>query len=415
MVKKLLNTFFTRFLIAVILFCNLIVSTRYLGSSVYGMVNILLLNMAIVHAVAEILTGSSLVYFLPKLPINRIYRMGLLWIFCVSIVLGLALGLINHLINPNMNDIYLHLIVLSIISALLAFHNIVILGREKIGFYNFLLLLQPVLLMIGLCVGVFVLNNRTFAVPLISLYFSYSATLAISFFPLLKEVSTNRVEENNIGNRQIFGNGFYNQLGNLAHILSNRFNYFVLEGISISMVGVYSGATSVIESVWIVSASVSPVVLTHIANQRDVQNNSRLSFLLAKICFLLSLLCVFVVYLIPNEFFISLLGKDFAQAKSVMIYLSPGVLAISFSSILSHYFSGLGQQKVLLTANVCGFAVTLIASFFLVSHYGLFGACITAAMAYCVQALVLVIVFMRRNGYRAGSILVVRKDIELLK
>lgn len=210
----------------------------------------------------------------------------------------------------------------------------------------------------------------------------------------------------------ILKNGLVNQLGNLAHTLSNRYNYYLIAGAA--LVGVYASATSLIESVWILSGSISPIILTHIANQKDESNNSSVTFLLSKISFLLSTCCVILVLFLPESFFNALLGKDFTGTKNIMLWLSPGVLAISFSSILSHYFSGLGKQKILLLANSCGLLMTLSTSYYFIHRYGLVGACYAASLAYISQALVLTIVFMKENNFKVSDLLRFKLEIGLL-
>jgi O-antigen/teichoic acid export membrane protein len=288
-------------------------------------------------------------------------------------------------------------------------------GKERIRIYNFLLFFQPAISFVTLLTCIFIFKINDIRAPLISLYVSFGCMILLSAFAVYKSAESCE-NEGILSWRSIFRNGLINQLGNLAHILSNRYNYYVISALSLSLVGVYASATSLIESVLIISASVSPLILTHIANGRDIPNNARFTLLMAKLCFLLSLCCVVILFFIPASFFTGLLGKDFSQTKHVMLYLSPGVLALSFSSVISHYFSGLGEQKTLLTANACGLLITLASSYFMVQRFGLKGACITASAAYFVQAILLSIYFFRKNsGLSLRNFIMLKKDLDLLQ
>ncbi|MDI1353642.1 MAG: polysaccharide biosynthesis C-terminal domain-containing protein [bacterium] len=410
MLKHIINTFFTRSFVAVILLLNLVITSRYLGSAVLGEVSLLILNIAIIHTIAEIYSGSALVHFIPTSSLKKIYRTGLVWIItCTALI-----NFIFYLFQIGVSDYWPHVFVISFISILHAFHNVILLAREKIRTYNFLILFQPASLLAFLCLNIFVLEMDTVYASIIAMYLSYAISVLISGFNVIQTVDR-CVNTEQFRLKDIFANGLINQLGNLAHILSNRYNYYIISGIGVALVGVYASATSLIESVWIISASVSPIILTHIANQKDVANNSRVTFLLSKLCFMLSALLVLIIYFVPNSFFTSLLGKDFSEAKHIMLYLSPGVLCISFSSIISHYFSGLGKQKVLLLANSAGLAVTLSTSYFFISAYGLTGACFTASLAYVVQATVLTVTFMSENKLSFSSLFKFREDLFLLR
>ena len=79
---------------------------------------------------------------------------------------------------------------------------------------------------------------------------------------------------------------FNNQLANLSHMLSNRYNFYLIS--SNALVGVFSTSTTLIESVLIISSSAAAIILTHIANRKEEASHVRITFLLSKICFVLS-------------------------------------------------------------------------------------------------------------------------------
>jgi O-antigen/teichoic acid export membrane protein len=407
-VRNILSSFLSKSLIACTLLAILLIQTRQLGSEVVGQVSLFILNLAIIQTISDIYTGSALVYFIPKYNVAKIYSNGLLWTFVCIVVINVFF----YVFNIGIKEFWLHVFVLSFVSTINAFHNVILLAKEKIRTYNFLMFLQPVLLFIFLCICILMLEINTVYAFIISAYASYSILFIVSAYHLIillnKEKGTKPVAKMSA----ILQNGIVNQLGNLAHTLSNRYNYYLLAGVA--MVGVYASATSLIESVWLLSGSISPVILTHIANQNDVHNNSRVTLLLSKISFLLSIAAVLTVLILPESFFNGLLGKDFAGTKSIMLHLSPGVLAISFSSILSHYFSGLGKQKILLAANASGLLITLSTAYYFIQNFGMLGAAYTASLAYLAQALVLTIVFMKQNKFGFSELLKWSKDLDLL-
>ncbi len=394
MIKNIISSFFARAGVAIVNLCVLLIASRQMGSEVVGQISLLILNIAVIQSVVEIYSGSTLIYFIPKLNVVKVYVVGLLWIVFVALacnLLLLILGIVEYTFVH-------HVIILSILFSLHAFHLIVILGKEKIKHYNFLAVLQPIMLLIFLYQFVLVQGDKSFSAYLSALYFSIVPAFIVSgltfWFGQKNKTSANE----SFQFKQILSNGFINQMANLSHTLSNRLNYYVL-GAS-ALVGVYANSTSLVESLWVISASISPLLLTHVANQRDEHNQGRLTLLLAKVCFLLSLVGVVTLYFLPASFFTYLLGKDFYDTKYVMLYLAPGVLCISFSSILSHYFSGRGMQRVQLSANLSGLIMAGLTSYILILKFGLIGACISASLSYCTQALVLIFIFMNKNKLR---------------
>ena len=408
MVKNILHTLITRGMVAMINFLILLLISRYLGSSNLGIISQMILSISIIQTVNEIYTGSALVYFVPQGHFTRIYWQGFVFTL-VCIVLINPVFMVFNLVQPGMS---LHVALLSFLVSLHYFHTVLLLAREKMAWYNRVIFLQPFLLLLSLGTAVFLFKQNQLETYLLCFYFSYILSLLVSGGMVLF-LPAQAATPHTVSFAQVFRNGLLNQLGNLAHTLSNRLNYYLLG--TTALVGVYAGSSSLIESLWIISGSVSPVILTHIANNAVSERNSRISFLLAKLCFLLSLACVFILLLLPNALFVFLLGTDFGEAKSIMLYLSPGVLLLSFSSILSHYFSGLGNQKLLFVANVSGLLAAVCSAYPLIHSFGVYGACYSAGLSYLVQALIISIAFMKKNAMGLRDLLSLRNDVVFLK
>ena len=413
MLKNIISTLFTKGFVAFVNLAILLVSSKQLGSDVRGQISLLILNIAIIQVINEIYTGYALVYFIPKFSLKKIYSLGILWTALCTLFCSLIMVVLFVWFDIGIKEQWIHLGILSFIIILHSFHMVILLAKEKIREYNFLNFLQPTLLLGTLLVAFFYFKYKTADSYIIALYVSFSVAILLSIVQVFKVFKNQHSDLLIFEPANILKNGFYNQLANLCHMLSNRYNFYLL-GNTI-LVGIYSSSSSLIESLWIISGSVSPIILTYIANAKDSTNNARITFLLAKVCFLLSFLCVIVLYFIPRDFFVFLLGEDFIHVKTVMLYLSPGILFISFATIISHYFAGLGKQKILVTANAFGLLATICTSHYFVSRYQLLGACYSTIISYFVASSILVIVFMNENKYNIIDLLRFKKDFSLLK
>lgn len=409
MVKKILSTIFTKGFVALVNLAVLLVSSKQLGGDVRGQISLLILNIAIVQAVNEIYTGYALVYFIPKTSLKHIYSNGIKWTFLCTLLISSFF----FVFKIGLNEQWLNTGVLSLIIILHSFHGVIILAKEKIGIYNFLNFFQPTLLLTALMFFVFVLNERTVSSYIWSLYISFTLSLVISSGVILNIFKYKNDAKPEFNFSQIVKNGFYNQLANLSHMLSNRYNFYLLG--TTTLVGIYSNSTSLIESVLIISGSAAPIILTHIANKRSESKNIEITFMLSKLCFLLSLVCVLILIAIPGDFFSFLLGKDFSSTKQVMLSLSPGVLVVSFSTIISHYYSALGRQRLIAVANFSGLIITVAFSYLLIHQYGLFGACYATCLSYFVASVILVYSFMKENKLKFLTLFKLKGDLSVLK
>ncbi len=413
MLKNIISTLFTKGFVALVNLAILLVSSKQLGSDGRGHVSLLVVNIAVIQIINEIYTGYALVYFIPKFSFKKIYSFGIVWTIICTMLCAVVMYVLFTVFDLGAGENWMHLMILSFIIILHSFHMVILLAKEKIKLYNFLNFLQPALLLLTLLVMFFYYEIKTVNSYIIALYISFFTAIILSSTQVFKIFGTQQNSQSLFNLSNIVENGFYNQLANLCHMLSNRYNFYLL-GNTI-LVGIYSSSSSLIESVWIISGSVSPVILTYIANSRNPASNAKITFLLSKICFLLSLFCVVILYFIPRDFFVFLLGEDFIHVKTVMLYLSPGILFISFATIISHYFAGLGKQKILLVANSFGLLATISTSHYFVSRYQLLGACYSTIISYFVATVILVTVFMKQNKFTLFDLLSLKRDFELLR
>lgn len=408
MLKKITHTLFSKGSTAFINFAILLITSKVLGGEIRGEITLFVLNIAIIQIVNEIYTGYTLVHFIPKFSFKKLYKFGFLWVALCTLVLSIFF----YLFNVRMGGNWVHLFLLSFIVILHSFHLVFILGKEKIKLYNWLSASQPLILLLSLLIFIFVLQQKSVTSYIISMYISFVPPAIISSIYIFKEYR-NPIKQEVFLVKQIFTNGFYNQFAALTHMLSNRYNYYLLS--TNLLVGVYSSATSLIESVWLISGSVTPIILTHVANSKQNEENKHITFVLAKLCFLLSIVCVLILYFIPDAFFVFLLGDDFAETKHIMLLLSPGILCVSFSSIIVHYYSGIGQQKTIALANLCGFITTISLGYTLISNYSVIGACYVSSISYFITSMILLIVFMRKHHFTIKDLFEIRKNIYLIK
>lgn len=399
MKKNLISSFLIRGLSALCNFAILLVSARFLGSEVLGQAGILIVNIAIVQSVVEIYSGSSLVHFIPNSSIKKIYSTGIVWIICSSVLLNLVLSFLG----VASSSFAIHGLALSLLLCLHSFNQIILLGKEKITTYNIFTLLQPLLVFSGILIQIFIFHHSGFSSYLFALYFSFIIIFILSSLAIKNSLFQNEEAKNGINFRKIFSNGFINEIANLSHTLSNRLNYYLLAAPAI--VGVYSCSTSLIESLWIIPTAISPIILSRVANTQNENSQHNSVLLLSKISFLLCICACLVLIFIPSELFSLLLGKDFSETKKVMLFLAPGICCISFSAVISHYFSGLGKQKIQLGANLSGFVVAAIFSYALIPLFGICGAAMSASLGYATQSFVITLIFFQQNNLNLKNLL----------
>lgn len=387
--KKFSLSITARGIVAIINFLILIVSSRYLGVETRGQISLIILNIANVQMISEVFTGYALVHFIPKYALKRIFVAGLVWILMVVSTGGVLLYYLNYLI-PHYEW---HFVVSCFLVILNTFCMVIILGKENIRLYNWLSIFQPLLLLIILLFNIFVEKNYLLDAYFDGLFYSFGFVLILSLFSVVNYIK--KESQKLFELKKILSNGFLSQWSVWMHLLSNRFSFYILSSIELQWLGVYSTATSLIESVFVIYSGISAVVLSYVSNEKDNERSLNITIKAAAGSFLITLMALIVILLIPEEWILMILGKGFMHIKLPMMVLSIGVLLISYSAIFSHYFSARGIIKYNAISNTTASIVSMLLCVFLIRDWGILGAALAGSISYSIEAILMIYFFVK--------------------
>lgn len=408
MFKNIIHSLITKGIVALINFFILVITSRYLGISSRGEISIFILNITIIQIINETYTGYSLVYFIPKFNLKKIFIVGIIYTLIFSSLSNLIIVFINKQIIGFEWMGY----IISLIIIINSFNSVILLGKEKVKLYNFLNLLQPFLLMLGVMIYIFIFNSNSFSAFVFPLFFSFIISCVISFVNTQKLVF-NDFSTSTFEIKPIIINGIICQVSTLMFILGNRYSYYLLP--STNKIGLYSTASSLIESILIISNGISPILLARVANLGNTKVSTNMTLSLSKISLILSAIAIIIIYIIPETLYLKILGNEFIGIKKLMLLYTPGILLISFFGIISNYFSAIGQLKTVLLCNSLGFFFTLITAPILIKKYDLAGAAYTANITYLIIALTICLTFFKINKLPINNFFSLKSDFITLK
>ena len=146
----------------------------------------------------------------------------------------------------------------------------------------------------------------------------------------------------------------------------------------------------------------------------DFNYSVRLTLILSKITIVVTTLAVICLMALPQVFFTSIFGKEFGMIRIVIACLGFGIITLSFSMILSHFFSGINKPYHNTISSAIGLVFTVGLGLLLVPRYGITGASLTASISYTASTIYQFIVFSRMTRLRAKDFLLTRSEISLL-
>ena len=397
MVRKILGNFGVRLLSAIVNLMIAIVVSQYLGASGKGEQSLVLTMIAIVTIFDNMVGGASIVYLTNKLRIRELFVASYLWTLIVSVFSYIVLVLVE--LVPD--KFILSVVILSTISSIVSIHSSVLLGKENLKSFNLLSFLVPLISLFALLLQ-FALNwNRTADAYVYALYAAYGITLLVSILLIMGHVKKDTAFQfSNTWRtfKSLFYYGFQNQLAHVFQLLSFRISYFFLQrDCGEAEVGIYSNAVSVIESIWMISTSISLWQYAKISNSTDVDYTKTITQQLTKYGLLTAFVALTVLLFIPADFYSWLFGKEFRGLNELMWSLAPGIWVFNYALIIGHYFSGHGKYYVNAIASGIGLIVTVISAFYLIPALHIQGAAISASISYFATSLV-VLLYFRKEG-----------------
>lgn len=400
MIRNIISTTASRLLIALTNLAVVWIAARQLGAEGMGTISLIILGISINQMISALVGGSALVYLVPRHPLMQLLTPAWMWAIIVSAGGSFLLGWLSLVPEEYIVDLFW----ISLLQSYFSINQNVLLGKEKMFQFNLMAVLQVMLVLGTLMVmfaGYSLYNVKSY---LVALYVSFGSVFLISYMFIYKFTDHKSLWSKTIL-KETFRFGSYLQVASFMQLFNYRLSYYIIEKyFDRATLGVFSIGVQISESVWIISKSIAMVQYSRIANSSDPVYSRELTAAFIRITTLLTMVIIGVLLLLPSGFFVLVFHSDFSNLHQVILSLSPGILAVAVSLMLSHYFSGSGKPWHNTVSSGIGLIFTIILGFTLIPRLGITGAGITASFAYSAGMLYQLIVFMRSSGAKWKSV-----------
>jgi O-antigen/teichoic acid export membrane protein len=413
--KKILNTFGTKAVTAVINLVIAILLSQYLGPAGKGVQSLIITTITFVLVFANLVGGGTLVYLVPRHSPSLLILPSYIWTVLVALLFCLVLFLF-----PFMDKTFLvHICILSALNSFMTINTTILVGKEKITTANMINLIQPVVLIISLLIFFTIKDEPGILEYIYALYFSFGITMLISFgyyFKYCGRIILYGLKEYRTIAVEMIRFGVLNQVATITQMLSFRLSYYVLDHFhGEAAVGVFSNGISLAESIWLIARSISLVQYARIANTDNRADAAKLTVRLIKFSLAASLVILIPLMVLPSSFFVFIFGNGFSGTRMVIWTLATGVLVYNFSILTGHYFSGTGRYQVNAIASSLGLIVSIILYFLLIPIYSIAGAGLATSLSYLITTIILMTLFNRENKNWYKDLMPSRNDIKQIR
>ena len=415
MFKKILGTGITRVMNLLIGFITMMMGTKVLGPAEWGIGFTVLTDVTFLLIGVEFLAGSGLVYFTPRKKLSTLMLLSYSWIVMVMVVYVLLFLVLSRF--PEVFDRIVprgYEVITLLLTFVYSFHNFnlnVFLGKEKVGTFNWVFLLQILVQVTSMALFIFVFHIHDAHAFVYSLLCGYSVAFVVGFLLMIPMVKREGHDPLFVTAKEMLRYGYVIQLSTLVSTLNRRMSIYLLrQHCTEESVGVYGAGSQVGEGVKVFGLSISMVQFSRLSNLTDQEKIVNLTIKFLKITVILTLTALLVLNLLPIRFFELLFSDEFGQVKQIILLMSPGLLFLSAQMIFAHYFSGTGVPKYNLYASLTGLAVTIPCTIILIPSMGIVGAAISFSCTYTAIMLYQWFAFRKLTGVRAKELLLTKDD-----
>jgi len=413
LLKKIAGTVIAKSLNALLGFAVVIIAARIFGAEGYGTIVLVVLGITFIQLVNSFIGGPALVYLVPRHNVFNLFVLSYVWALVVAVIGSNVLAFTER-IPPE----YRHeTIMLSLLSNWISVNMMILIGKQKIGFYNAISVVQTALIFISILIFTFLLKKDHVDYYIFALFISYALTFLVSLKAIRRYIVFTNLKHIGRPVKPIFHYGGLMQLASIIQFFNYRLSYYLLQSyFDKAEVGKFAVGVQLAEGMWLISKSVALVQYSRISNEKGNEAYAKqVSLLFLKFTLLITFLMLLVLISLPNSLFVFVFKAEFTHIKPVILALSPGILALSASHIFSHYFSGTGRPQHNTKSSALGFVLVLIAGLILVPGIGLIGAAVATSLSYLAIFTYQLYWFMKISNTGFKEMHICRSDILQIK
>lgn len=207
-----------------------------------------------------------------------------------------------------------------------------------------------------------------------------------------------------------FSYSFIAFFSNVIQFLAYRVDYWIVDYYhGTGKLGLYSLAVKLGQMLWVLPLLFASLILPMVADKNNRHSEHRI-FSLIRISNSFLIVITILVALAAGWFIPFFAGAEYHDSVQPFLYLLPGLLFFCVNILLAAYFAGRGLLKINLYGSIICLVVVLVMDFVLIPGYGINGAAIASTIAYSTSSFFLIFQFLNLPGVQATDILLMNRS-----
>ncbi len=291
-------------------------------------------------------------------------------------------------------------------------------GLQKFNVFNLILLAQPAVTM-AVVLMLVLFDSARLEYVLAAHLIGFVVMVCIGLLKIREEIPLGKIAHHRQGYiRQAVSYGYKAHLSNILAFVNYKADIFLVNLlIGSAAAGIYVVAVQVVERLWLLSQSVSTVILPRLSElSADEEKRRQVTPIICRTVIAVTLLAAVLLSCLAYLFISLFFGAEYLKAVLVLLLLLPGIVAGSGGRILANDIAARGRPELNMYFAIIVVAVNIAGNILLIPKYGLPGAAIATSFAYVLNLLLRLIVYKRISGNRfIDSLVITTDDIAMIK
>jgi O-antigen/teichoic acid export membrane protein len=408
MLKNISSTLITKLITAVLSFIVVVITTHAFGASGRGIIGILNVTIYFTVLVSGLIGGNNLVYLSPRRSIFNLFFASYIFSLIICVLSSIFVILIGFL--PSIY--FYNVLILSIITCFWTINSYILIGKKLIKENNNVYLLSSFINIVVIIVLFKILHIQNIASYIYSMYFYNGIIFLFSLIIVLKEIDfrNEKFAFNSI--YESFKFGLYAQFSMLLQYFTYRSGYFFLNLTKgLEQVGIFSTAFQIVDSVWIISKSIALVQYSEVSNSKNTDDSIIQTLYLAKIGFIVTAIVFIPMLIAPKALYSFVFGSDFGNIKTILLIFTFGAIVFGYSTVICHYFSGIGKYYYNTILSAIGLVLVIIPSVIFYKFYDMFVASLITSSSLFLYSILVTVVFIKIAKIKITDVFITKNDI----
>lgn len=280
-----------------------------------------------------------------------------------------------------------------------------------------------------LLVGIYILHLSLLGALLASIISSFFGCLLVLWY--VKKLCRQNSKINSYGDRftlrvKLANGKRFNLIKSLLTFSSRLYVsgmmwYFILRAdmymvsyfLGVTDLGYYSISVGIAERLWLIPGAVATVLLPTVSLMKQNESGEFIAKVIRITLWLMIILGIALI-IFAEPIIITLFSQKFIPCITPFKLLVIAAIAFAVRNLLANAFVGWGRPEINIYTHGIALCVNVVANLFFIPYWGIVGAAFTSLMAYTIDMLMSVIIFLRISKVGLFELLLLkREDIQL--